>query len=451
MQFDLAIRSKKILGPKGFVDGVVYISGGKIVSFASGEPASESGNIIDAGNNVVMPGLIDPHVHINEPGRTEWEGFETATKAAAAGGITTLIDMPLNSSPVTTSKQNLTLKISAAKKNAHVNCGFYGGMVPGNLKNIEGLLENGVFGIKAFLTHSGINEFPETSSAELRDVLLLLKKYERPLLVHCELSEDHEGIARLQADPRSYKAYLESRPRSWENRAISDMIKLCRETGAHVHIVHLSSSDALEEIKNARKEGLPLTVETAPHYLFFCAEEINDGATLWKCAPPIRERENNEKLWEALLDGTIDFIATDHSPAPPEMKETESGNFEKAWGGIAGLQYSLPVIWKAASDRNIGIEKVYQWMSVNPSKFLKLDTIKGKIEKNYDADLVIWNTESGMAIHQNDIYHRHKISPYSGLKLKGEILMTFVNGKVAFDMGSFPEMNSGEILSLLSV
>jgi len=451
MQFDLVIKSSRILIPGGFIDGSVNVSEGKIYSIVTVDTGNSSEKYIDAGNNLVMPGIIDPHVHINEPGRTEWEGFDTGTRAAAAGGITTLIDMPLNSTPVTTSLKNLKLKIDAAGKNAHINCGFWGGVVPGNLNELEELLQNGVFGLKAFLTHSGIDDFPETAVIQLRDVLLLLKKYDLPLLVHCELSDEHEGTIQLKKNPQSYHAYLQSRPKSWENNAIREMIELCRQTKAHVHIVHLSSSEALPMIKNAKDEGLPLTVETAPHYLFFAAEEIADRNTILKCAPPIRERENNEKLWDALNSGLIDFIATDHSPAPPNLKETTSGNFEKAWGGIAGLQFSLPSVWKAAKARGIPIEKINQWMCINPARFLKLDHLKGMIKKGFDADLVIWNPEKEITLNKENIYHRHKQTPYAGIKLRGEVHQTIVNGKIVFDRNEFVDLHAGRLLKVEGV
>lgn len=445
MQTDLAIKSRNIITPEGSIDGVIQIADGKIVAVGN-NTGWEAIKTIDAGNNFVMPGIIDPHVHINEPGRTEWEGFDSATRAAAAGGITTVIDMPLNSSPVTTSIEYLKLKIASAEKSAHINCGFYGGVVPGNLKNLEALLDGGVFGLKAFLTHSGIDDFPATPPEQLRDVLLLLKKYDRPLLVHCELDNDHEGIQKLKQHPESYMAYLASRPKSWEDTAIRTMINLCHETGAHVHIVHLSSASALPDIIKARKEGLPLTVETAPHYLFFDAASIGDKQTQYKCAPPIREKENNDQLWQALKDGIIDFIATDHSPAPPSMKETESGNFEKAWGGIAGLQFSLPVVWTEARKRGFTVVDISRLMCENTAKFLQLDSKKGCIKVNHDADIVIWNPEKEIIAGAEQIYHRHKLTPYSGLKLKGEVHQTIVNGKLVFDRHKFPNLHSGKVL-----
>jgi allantoinase len=446
MYFDLVIKSKRILSTGKFFPGVICIKDGKIISIENIDSKISGVNFIDAEDNAVMPGIIDPHVHINEPGRTEWEGFDTATRAAAAGGITTLIDMPLNSTPVTTNFYNLKLKIAAAKKNAHVNCGFWGGVVPGNLNELDELLQSGVFGLKVFLAHSGIDDFPATPVDKLRDVLLLLKKHNKPLLVHAELCDDHDGLIKLQKNPTSYKAYLSSRPKEWENNAIRAMIDLCRETKAHVHIVHLSSAEALPMIKDAKKEGLPLTVETAPHYLFFEAEKINDGNTLLKCAPPIREKENNEQLWDALKTGLIDFIATDHSPAPPSIKEIESGNFEKAWGGIAGLQFSLPVIWTAAADRNISLENICSRMCTHPARFLGLEKTKGEISAGFDADIVIWDPEKNISISGNQIQHRHKDSPYSGISLKGKILQTIVNGKIVFDNGKFVEQRAGKLL-----
>lgn len=445
---DLVIKSNRILTPDGFFSGAVFIADGKIVACDTDVNLLQSQLTLEAGNDVVMPGIIDTHVHINEPGRTEWEGFDTATRAAAAGGITTIIDMPLNSSPVTTSFANLRAKIEAVNNNAHVNVGFYGGVVPGNLYDLEKLLQGGVFGLKAFLCHSGIDEFPNVLPAELHDVLLLLKKYNRPLLVHCELTTEHEGLANLHANPTKYEAYLSSRPATWEDVAITAMIQLCRATGSHVHIVHLSSANSLAQIKAARAEGLPVTVETAPHYLMFAAEEIQDGNTLLKCAPPIREKANNEKLWMALKTKLIDFIATDHSPAPSSLKEISTGNFEKAWGGIAGLQFSLPAVWTAGQEEDISLQDICKWMCENPARFLQLEKSKGKIEGGFDADLVIWKPEKKISFEK--IYHRHPETPYAGIPLMGEVQQTIVNGKVVFSLHKFPELSAGKILTTIA-
>lgn len=445
MNIKFGIRSKNVLTPKGSVDGIILISNAKIIDIVSSHD-SFNFPVEDVGESIVMPGIIDPHVHINEPGRTEWEGFDTATKAAAAGGITTLIEMPLNASPVTTTKSNFQIKLDAAKNKLHVNCGFWGGVVPDNLSDLEELLESGVFGLKAFLTHSGIDDFPNTNADHLRKALTILKKHNKPLLVHCELDSVHEDLKLLDQNPKSYSAYLKSRPKIWEDNAVKLMIGLCRETGAHVHIVHLSSANSIAQIKNAKQEGLPLTVETAPQYLFFTAEEIPDGATQYKCAPPIREKENNEQLWNALLDGTIDFIATDHSPAPPELKQIDIGNLKKAWGGIAGLQFSLPVAWTKMKDRKIAVENILKWFCSNPAGFCGLNHIKGKIEKGYDADLIIWNPEKKFKVEEKIIHHRHKITPYLNNELFGVVEQTYVGGKIVFDKGSFLNLSKGKIL-----
>lgn len=442
----IALKSKNILTPTGMISGIVLLEQNKISAVLNESDSSFSGAIQDVGESVIMPGLIDCHVHINEPGRTAWEGFVTATKAAAAGGITTLIEMPLNASPVTTTASNFEIKQAAAKGKLNVNCGFWGGVIPDNLNELDTLLKSGVYGLKAFLTHSGIDDFPNTNADHLRQALLLLKKYDMPLLVHCELDAPNEDSHYLDENPRSYVAYLKSRPNSWENNAVQLMIDLCRETRSRVHLVHISSAEALPLIAAAKKEGLPLTAETCPHYLFFNAEQIPDGATEFKCAPPIREKENNEKLWAALKDGTLDFVVTDHSPAPPDLKETVSGNFKKAWGGIAGLQFSLPVMWTGMKQRGFSIHDFSTLMSENVASFMKLNSLKGKIEKGYDADLVIWNPSKKFIVKSEQIQHRHKITPYAGLELFGQVEQTYVNGIKVFDHENFIHLNQGKLL-----
>jgi allantoinase len=400
----------------------------------------------NCGNDVVMPGLIDSHVHINEPGRTEWEGFLTATKAAAAGGITTLVDMPLNSSPVSVSSEKFQEKINAAKGKMAVHCGFWGGLIPNNIESLEGLIKSGVLGIKAFLTHSGIDEFPNVCEQDLREALPILKKHNSLLLVHCELDSEHSGQQLLEKEPTSYKAYLASRPKEWEDKAIELMIKLCEEFKVRTHVVHLSSANSIEQIKIAKEKGLPISVETCPHYLYFNAEDVPDGKTEYKCAPPIREKTNNDQLWDAIKKGVIEFIVTDHSPAPPEMKELISGDFIKAWGGIAGLQFSLPVVWTKAKENNITIEKISNLMSSNIAKFLGLDHLKGKLQKGYDADITIWNPEKKILISKSDILHRHSVTPYVDEELYGELIRTYVNGEIAYEKKGFNNAINGEII-----
>jgi allantoinase len=383
-------------------------------------------------------------VHINEPGRTHWEGFETATRSAIAGGVTTLVDMPLNASPVTTTVNALQQKIAAAKKNLHTNCGFWGGIVPGNENEIEGLIENGVLGFKAFLTHSGIDEFPNVTEADLRKVMPVIAKYNLPLLVHCELPDDNNNGG--YGNPVSYQNYLSSRPRAWEDNAVGLMIRLCEACHCKVHIVHLSSSNSIEPIKKAKQKGLPLTVETGQHYLYFNAEDIPDGQTQFKCAPPVREKENNDLLWDALQEGIIDFVATDHSPAPPDMKETGSGNFMKAWGGIASLQFALPVLWTAAKKRNIPFPQIVKWLCEKPALLIGNAFKKGKIEKGYDADLVVFDPGKNFIVTNDIIQHRHKITAYAGETLSGVVEQTWLSGTPIFANDRFLKLNAGELL-----
>src|SRR5713101_5288383 len=333
---DLVIRGERVVTPEAAGPASIHIRNGLIVAIARRDEVPEECPVYDAGQSVVMPGLVDTHVHINEPGRTEWEGFETGTRAAAAGGITTLVDMPLNSSPVTTTVDAFRQKLDAAKGKLWVDCGFYAGLIPGNSQHIEPLIEAGVLGVKAFLIHSGIDEFPNATEQDLRASMPIIAKHNVPLLVHCELLNDSLPQSAIPAspdmsrqsggsNPQSYGNYLASRPRRWETDAVELMIRLCREYMCETHIVHLSSADVVPALEQARRSGLPLTVETCPHYLYFTAEEISDGDTRFKCAPPVREHENKERLWKALREGVIDFIASDHSPSTPALKCLESG------------------------------------------------------------------------------------------------------------------------------
>ena len=392
----------------------------------------------DVGNNILMPGIIDAHVHINEPGRTEWEGFETATQAAAAGGTTTIIEMPLNASPVTTTLKALHEKLEASKNKLYVNCGFYGGFVPGNSNELEGMIKAGVPGIKCFLTHSGINEFPNVTESDLDEAMPIIAKYNIPLLVHCEIESPCDN--ELTAHPTSYQQYLASRPKQWENDAVALMIKLCRKYHCAVHIVHVSSAETLTLIGAAKKEGLPITAETCAHYIYFNAETIPDAHCIYKCAPPIREKVNNEQLKAALANGVLDFITTDHSPAPPSIKEIESGNLQKAWGGIAGIQFLLSASWTALKE-NMPLEKLIPLLTEHPAKFIDAGNRKGKIAIGYDADLLIWNPDEKKVIGTEDILFRHKISPYIGEKLFGTVIQTIVNGITVYENGRIVESN----------
>lgn len=440
------LHSNRILIEDQLVEATIYILDGKVDEIVPGANWNNDFPVEDVGDSVIMAGLIDCHVHINEPGRTEWEGFDTATKAAAAGGITTLVEMPLNANPVTTNKEAFDKKIKATKGKLHVNCGFWGGVIPENIDELDELIESGVLGIKAFLTHSGIDEFPNVAEKDLRKALPIFKKHNVPLLVHAELESPHNDQHLLEANPTSYQAYLKSRPRSWENKAIQLMIDLCREFETPIHIVHLSSSDSIEVLENAKSEGLPITVETCPHYLFFNAENIEDRKTAFKCAPPIREKDNNDLLWKALKDGLFSFIVSDHSPTIPGIKELETGNLKKAWGGIAGLQFSLSAFWTKAKEKGFTIEDTAKLMSSNVAKYLNMEDRKGKVAVGYDADLMIWNPEEVFEVSKDIIQFRHKVTPYEGYNLYGVVEKTYVGGHKVYDNGVFKTLSKGKVL-----
>jgi allantoinase len=443
---NLLIHSRRVVYLASLRDATIFIKDGIIADVVDGAQRIADCPFEDFGDLVVMPGLVDSHVHLNEPGRTEWEGFETGTKAAAAGGITTLVDMPLNSSPVTTTVDALEKKIAASEGKRWVDCGFHAGLIPGNHADIEPLIEAGVLGVKAFLIHSGIDDFPNATERDLRAAMPIIAKHNIPLLVHAELKDDFSYQEKFSSDPRSYTAYLASRPREWEHRAIKLMIDLCREYGCRVHIVHLSSADALPMLAKAREEKLPITVETCPHYLFFAAEEIPDGDTRFKCAPPIREKENQERLWAALRDATIDFIPSDHSPCPPEMKLLDEGDFIRAWGGIASLQFGLSIMWTAARERGFSTIDLTEWMCRAPAAFIGLGDRKGKIAAGYDADLVAWNPEAQFTAEPSMIHHHHKVTPYEGQQLYGVVEKTFLRGTKIYERGRSWSEPSGKVL-----
>ncbi|MGG9971657.1 allantoinase AllB [Ferruginibacter sp. SUN002] len=440
----LAIKTDRIVLPGGIKKGVVLISKGMIVDVVDELPEGNDHELIDVGNKIVMPGVIDPHVHINEPGRTDWEGFNTATRAAIAGGLTTLVDMPLNSSPVTTTVDAFERKLAATQNKLHTNVGFWGGVIPGNDKELEGLIEKGVLGFKAFLTHSGIDDFPNATEEDLRKAMPIIAKHKLPLLVHCELSIDN-GLWTTD-NGRSYQNYLSSRPKKWEDDAISMMIRLSEEFNCHVHIVHLSSANSVAQIVEAKQKGLPITVESGQHYLYFNAEEIPDGQTQFKCAPPIREKANNDLLWKALGDGVIDLVATDHSPATPDLKELRTGDFMKAWGGIASLQFALPVLLTAAKKRNYTIEDVVKWLCEHPAKLIGKEHNRGKIAKGFIADIIIVDDEKTFTVTEEIIHHKHKVTPYLGRELSGVVEQTYLGGAKVYDNGRFIELNKGKII-----
>jgi len=441
------IRSQRVVFPKGVEAATLEIRDGKITGILPFDSAPTAGEFIDAGDHFLLPGLIDAHVHINEPGRTEWEGFATATRAAAAGGFTTLVDMPLNSLPATTTIENLQLKQSAARDQCSVDYAFWGGVVHDNAGDIQPLADAGVLGYKCFLVHPGVDGFTMVNRAQLEAAMPRIAKTGLVLLAHAELpAAIEQSTARLQAagsDWKRYPTYLNSRPNKAEVDAIRLLIELSRKHGCRVHIVHLSSTQALPDLQRARAQSLPITVETCPHYLHFCAEEIADGSTLHKCAPPIRSRANRERLWQALAAGDIDLIATDHSPCPPEMKTRGDGSFLEAWGGIASLQVALSVIWTEAAKRDVGISSVVRWMSEQPAKLAGLGHRKGSLQVGRDADLVVFDPDAEERVDAARLQHRHPITPYHGETLRGAVQMTFVRGEKVFDRGKFADPPKG--------
>jgi len=444
----LIIRSRRVVMPETVNPASVHIRDGIITALGEWDEVPEQTPLVDAGDAVVMPGLVDAHVHINEPGRTEWEGFTTATRGAAAGGVTTLVDMPLNSIPPTTTLDGFTAKLAAARGQCLIDIAFWGGVIPGNTHELKPLLNAGVRGFKCFLIHSGVDEFPHVTESNLLEAMPELAALGSVLLVHAEVPEPIENAAlELEGNPQDYQTFLKSRPRASENEAVALMVRLCRETGARIHIVHHSSSDVLPLLRQARAEELPITVETCPHYLTFAAEEIPDGATYFKCCPPVRERENREKLWAALADGVIDMVVSDHSPCTPALKLTETGDFLQAWGGIAALQFSLPVMWTGSQARGFGLRELTRWMSEAPAKLAGLDKRKGRLALGYDADVVIWNPEREFKVAPENIHLRHKLTPYAGMNLRGVVEATYVRGTKVYGQGEFAANATGALLT----
>ncbi len=444
---DLVVRGRRVITPEGERAAAIHVRGGVISAITVFDDLPKGSVVHEAHDLVVMPGIVDTHVHINEPGRTEWEGFSTATRAAAAGGITTLIEMPLNSIPATTTAAGFREKLAAAAGKLWVDVGFWGGVVPGNAGELRPLWESGVFGFKCFLVQSGVEEFAHVTEADLRDALPELGAMKAPLLVHAEfpgpIAEAEKKLAK--ADPRQYSTWLAFRPREAENEAIELLVKLSRELSVRIHIVHLSSSDGIATLQKAKSDGHAVTVETCPHYLTFDAEDVGDGRTEFKCAPPIREKDNREKLWAALGDGTIDFIATDHSPCPPAMKLLEAGDFLRAWGGVASLELSLPAVWTEASSRGYALPRLAEWLCSGPARLAGLER-KGRIAVGYDADFVIWNPDGRFSVDSAKLHQRHKITPYAGRELLGVVETTFLRGRKIFDKGELSHSPLGQIL-----
>ncbi len=410
----MRIRSNRVVTPDGTKTATIHIDGTRIAAIEANAAAD-----IDYGDLVIMPGLVDSHVHVNEPGRTEWEGFETATRAAAAGGITTIVDMPLNSLPPTTTLDALRTKQSVAR--GAVNVELWGGVISGNTRELRPMLDAGARGFKCFLVHSGVDEFPNVDEQQLREAARELAPTGAPLLVHAELPEH---IHPPEGDAAEYATYLRSRPNRAEDEAIELLLDVCRDTGARMHVVHLSSGSALSILARARAEKLPLSAETTPHYLHFVAESVPHGRTDFKCAPPIRERSNRERLWHGLASGVIELVVSDHSPCTPELKR---GDFASAWGGIASLQFVLPIVWTNASPRGFDLSDITRWCCEAPARLARLDA-KGEIEVGRDADFVVWSPEETFTVTPEIIRHRHKVTPYLGAELRGVVKETWVGG-----------------------
>ena len=442
------VRSRRVVTPGGEVAAAIHIAGGVIVRVAGWDEVPAGARLDDVGDLAVLPGVVDTHVHLNEPGRTEWEGFATATHAAAAGGTTTLVDMPLNAIPPTTTREGLAAKRAAARGQCAVDVGFWGGVVPGNAGELPGLVADGVRGFKCFLIDSGAPEFGWVGEAELAPAMRLIAGLAVPLLVHAEVAGPIEAAAAglAGADPRRYATWLASRPPAAEEEAIALVTRLCRDTGARTHIVHHSAASALPMIARARADGLPLSAETCPHYLHFVAEAIADGATAFKCAPPIRAAANREALWRALADGTLDLVASDHSPCSPSLKALESGDFALAWGGVAGLQLALPVTWTEARRRGHGLTELARWMSAAPARLAGLAGRKGAIAAGGDADLVIFDDTATFTVTGAAIQHRHRLTPYLGESLTGVVHTTYLRGLEVWDRGRVVAADRGQLL-----
>jgi allantoinase len=419
----LVVRARRVVFPDGIRSAAVHAGDGRIAA-VTGYDEAPGDAVTLADDEVLLPGLVDSHVHVNEPGRTEWEGFATATRAAAAGGVTTIVDMPLNSIPPTTTLQALHVKREAAGAQVAVDVAFWGGAVPGNLDQLRRLHEAGVVGFKCFLLDSGVPEFPPLDDEGLRAALAEVASLDGLLIAH---AEDARLIAAApEPDGPSYARFLASRPAEAEETAIGGLIAAARDTGARVHVVHLADAGALPMLRRARAEGVRITVETCPHYLTFAAEEVPDGATSFKCCPPIREAAHREALWAALADGGIDLVVSDHSPCTPELKRLDVGDYGLAWGGIASLQISLAAVWTGARARGIGLEQVVRWMAERPARLARLPG-KGAIAVGRDADLVAFAPDDRFTV--GALEHRNPVTPYAGRSLTGVVRRAWLRGE----------------------
>ncbi|XP_059923239.1 allantoinase, mitochondrial isoform X2 [Gadus macrocephalus] len=431
-----AVKSRRVLLGDVIQPAVIYVRDGKIQSVRPGSALSEdedSCEVWDVGDRVVMPGLVDSHVHVNEPGRTSWEGFWTATRAAAAGGVTTIVDMPLI--PPTTTLGNLDEKMCVAEGQCFVDTAFWGGVIPGNQLELRPMVWAGVAGFKCFLIHSGVDEFPHVVDADLHAAMQQLQGTGSVLLFHAE-KEVPETIEE-SGDPCEYSTFLRSRKDVMEVEAIRTVTQLCLQYRVRCHIVHLSSAEPLALIRGARAAGAPLTVETTHHYLTLSSEDIPPRATQFKCCPPIRSQANQEQLWAALKAGDIDMVVSDHSPCTPDLKNLDTGDFSQAWGGISSLQFGLSLFWTSASGRGFQLSDATRLLSRNTAQLCCLDDRKGSLAPGYDADLVIWDPEREFVVQEGNIHHKNKVTPYLGGTLRGLVHATLVRGQLVYREGSF--------------
>jgi allantoinase len=451
----LVVRGRRVILPEGEHPASIHIDRGTFAAIGAYGESPVGADVLDVGDLVVSPGIVDTHVHVNEPGRTEWEGFDTATRAAAAGGVTTIVDMPLNSVPATTSVEGLSAKRTAARRQCHVDVAFWGGVVPDNHSELDALVDAGVRGFKCFLVPSGVDEFPAVDEADLRRALAVLAHHDVPLLVHAESPRVIDDVARaFQArDERGperaalhsvYISYLATRPPAAEVDAIRLMVRLASEYGVRTHIVHVAAAEAVDEIARARASGVPITAETCPHYLTFTAEDVPDGDTAYKCAPPIRESRHRDTLWDGLRRGALDLVATDHSPAPPTLKC--AGDFRRAWGGIASLELSLAATWTGARTRGFDPSDLARWMSAAPASLAGLADRKGAIAVGHDADLIVWDPNAVFTVDAATLQQRHKLTPYAGRRLSGVVRTTLIRGERVWADDRLVQPGCGQLL-----
>lgn len=432
-----AIYSQNVVFENEIRPATIILDGERIEDISHTRETSAE----DFGDQFILPGLIDTHVHINEPGRTDWEGFETATHAAAIGGITSLVDMPLNCLPVTTSATALQTKMALVKNKLTIDCGFWGGVVPGNTHELEPMMKAGALGFKAFLIDSGIPEFPAVTEKDLRQAMPILAAANKPLLVHAELSDDPPKTF----SGSRYSDFLASRPKDWENKAIQLMIRLARETKCQVHIVHLSSAEALKDIERAKMDGVKITAETCPHYLCLSSEQIPDGDARFKCAPPIREKENQDRLWQGLKSGIIDFIVSDHSPCAPALKKLPQKDLATAWGGISSLSFALPLLWREMTNRGFQAPDLSRWLSAGPAALMRWSN-QGGLRKGHRADLCIFDAHIDWTATPQDIAYKHPLSPYLGRSMRGRVSKTILRGSPVQSHQRLLDGHQGKVL-----